>query len=180
MLPPLSQNLPVPLQQGLTPVQTFKRKIRPKVQFSPFPQSGRVNASPQSLVWEYETIANQNGIATPEDSGETLCLAFGSVFQCELPGSILTPAREVSQMAAWTQDTWWISVKKMEDQDKEIKELQKCVKENQSLSKEHFKAKVEQSNLQCSHLEAALSSTTEKIEKELDQQSKMVVKMHSK
>ena len=60
-------------------------------------------------------------------------------------------------------------VKKMEDQDKEIKELIKCLKENQNHSKDQYQAFVDQNNVKFSQLKVAVSSTTDRMEMELDQ-----------
>lgn len=58
---------------------------------------------------------------------------------------------------------------KMEDQDREIKELIKCVKESQTHSKDQFQTLVDQSNFYYSPFKSAITSTTERVEMILDQ-----------
>ncbi len=106
---------------------------------SPFPQP--CFTLPQSLVWEYYTTTQQNVpycTFPPEVSRDILFPSPVSMSPCGSPGQFWTPEKELSQIAAKTQDTWERMMKKMDDQSKEIKELTKRVNENQSLSKEKF------------------------------------------
>lgn len=91
------------------------------------PHITNTQTADKSLVWETENVKT-----VPDPGGGSFSVAASSMSQsqCELPGVIPTPARDLNYIVANTQD----SLERMnKEQGKAIKELKQCITESHFL-----------------------------------------------
>lgn len=122
----------------------------------------------QSLIWETEAVKS-----SPGPGGGPFTLSASSPYslsqsQCELPGAIPTPARDLNQIAAKTQEGWDRILKAIETQSTAINNLTKDVEGVQTSSTKYFQFLIDKTSDNHRLLFSKIISHKESVETEMD------------
>lgn len=122
----------------------------------------------QSLTWETEAVKSSSGPGGGPFTLSTSSPYLLSQSQCELPGTISTPARDLNQIAEKTQEGWDRIHKEMEIQNTAINNLIKGVEGVQISSTKHFQDLMDKTSDNHRLLLSRIISHKESVETEMD------------